>query len=192
MHALVRTLALALLLVVGSAHADPKAELHQAFTRFLAAKSFRAELSDLDRQRTVAHMEFVAPDRYRVQVEGAPGDQVIIGDTVYMTMNGQTMRVPVPAAGMTRHYRDPDVLAQTERNVHVERVGSDRIDGEAASVYHYTVDAPHPADVKLWISDKSGLPLQMQTTGTAMGQTHHTQIRYRDYDDASIRIEAPN
>ena len=76
----------------GVAGAAPKDELHDAFVKFLQAKSFRATITDLGKGQQVSSMEFVAPDRYRMNMPGGPS-QLIIGDAMYMDMDGQVMRM---------------------------------------------------------------------------------------------------
>jgi hypothetical protein len=48
------------------------------------------------------------------------------------------------------------------------------------------------SDAKTWISTKTGLPIQIESTGTFMGHAATTRIRYSGFDDPSIRIGAPN
>jgi hypothetical protein len=50
---------------------------------------------------------------------------------------------------------------------------------------------PRKSDAKTWISQKTGLPLQ-ESTGSRMGHTSTTRIRYSNFDDPSIHIDAPN
>ena len=62
--AVVFALALA---AVAPAHAGPKEDLHNAFTKFLAQTSFRGTMaSTMAGKATTSTVEFVAPDRYRV------------------------------------------------------------------------------------------------------------------------------
>ena len=50
--------------------------------KFLAARSFHASMHMEGAQTMTNEMDFVAPDRYRMQMTA--GTQVIIGDTMYM------------------------------------------------------------------------------------------------------------
>jgi hypothetical protein len=183
--------ALALGLACSAADAAPKDDLHAAFAKFLQAKSFRATVTDVKSGEALSSMEYVAPDRYRVKPAKGPAS-LIVGDTMYIDMDGKPTPMPVPGVGkMVAQYRNADFLAEIERGMAVEALGDDRVDGEAAKVYAYTVTRPIKADAKAWISQKSGLPIQIESTGSFMGHTSTTRVRYSDFDDPSIRIDAP-
>ena len=172
--------------------AAPKDELHDAFTKFLQAHSFRATATDMKKGEQISTMEFVAPDRYRVQPARGP-QSVIVGDTMYMDMNGKLTPMPVPGVGkMVAQYRNQDFLHEVESGMTVQSAGDDTVDGEAAKVYTYTVTKPVKSDAKTWISAKTGLPIQTESTGTFMGHTSTTRIRYSGFNDPSIKIDVPN
>ena len=71
--------------------------------KFLAASSFHASMHMEGAQTMTNEMDFVAPDRYRMQMTA--GTQVIIGDTMYMETRGKRMQVPLPA-GTISQWRD--------------------------------------------------------------------------------------
>ncbi|MCF7221526.1 LolA family protein [Marilutibacter chinensis] len=171
-----------------TALADPRDELHAAYGKFLDADRFRATVSDASDGSQLTEMEFVAPDRYRIRLPGGPS-QLVIGNTLYMEMDGRTMKLPMPAGDLTRQYRDRDALK--EQDLAVEALGGDSVDGEPAQVYRYTTTRHGKADVRTWISEHSGLPLQIETTGGSGDRQRTVRIRYRDFDDPSIRIDAP-
>ena len=182
---------LALALCCGIANAAPKDDLHAAFAKFLKVQSFRATITDLEKGEQVSSMEFVAPDRYRMKITDGP-TQLIVGDAMYMDMDGQLMRVPVPSVGkLTAQYRNEESLREMEGNMTVQALPDATLDGEPAKAYAYTVTEPVKANVKTWVSVKSGLPIQVESSGRFMGIKSTTRIRYSDFNDASIRIEAP-
>jgi hypothetical protein len=182
---------LLLSLSCGIAHAAPKDELHDAFVKFLQSKSFRATITDLKKGEQVSSMEFVAPDRYRMTIAGGT-TQVIVGDAMYMDMNGQMMRVPVPGvAKLTAQYRNEAFLRQVEGGMAVQALPDEAVDGEPAKVFAYTVTEPVKADAKTWVSRSSGLPIQTDSSGSYMGVKSTTRVRYSSFDDPSIVIEAP-
>ena len=182
---------LALTLCCGIAHAAPKDELHAAFAKFLKVDSFRATVTDLKQGQPVSTMEFVAPDRYRMKTADGTS-QLIIGDAMYMDMNGQMMRVPVPGvAKLTAQYRNEEALREMEGNMAVQALPDAVVDGEPTKAYAYRVTEPVKADVKTWISVKTGLPIQVESSGRFMGIQSTTRIRYSDFGDPAIRIEAP-
>jgi hypothetical protein len=186
-----RTAAFAFAFVTATAWAGPREDLHDAFAKFLHAHSFRATVTDVKDGSVVSSMEFVAPDRYRVKPAKAP-QTLIVGDTMYIDMGGRMTAVPVPGvARMVGQYRNGEMLSEFESGMTVQAVGEDTVDGAPARVYAYTVTKPMDAKAKAWISVATGLPIQIESTGTAMGRTSTTRIRYTDFDDASIRIEKP-
>lgn len=184
--------ALLLALACPLAVATPKDDLHESFAKFLKLRSFRASIIDLGTKEPTSRMEFVAPDRYRMVANGAP-QSVVIGNTMYMDMGGQFMPVPVPGLDkMIGQYRNPQFLRDLESGMEVKMLGEESIDGEPARVYAYTVTQPVRSQSKSWISQRSGLPIQTDSTATVMGRTVNTRVRYSGFDDASIRIDAPN
>ncbi len=183
--------ALALGLACSAAGAAPKDELHAAFAKFLQAKSFRASVTDVKNGGVVSTMEFVAPDRYRIKPAKGP-QSLVVGDTMYLDMNGKLIPMPVPGIGeKVAQYRNKDFLAEVESGMTVQALGDETVDGEPAKVYAYTVTKPLKSDAKTWISQKSGLPIQIESTGSFMGHTATTRVRYSGFDDPSIRIDAP-
>lgn len=176
----------------GTAVAGPKEDLHDAFVRFLAVKSFRANVTDVNKGQQISTMTFVAPDRYQI-VTGSDGmRQTIIGDDAYTVIEGRTMKLPVPVGKIVGQYRNPSTLKQLEKGMSVTPAGSDSVDGELADAYTYTITEPMKADVKVWISQKSGLPIQIESQGRFMGVKSTTRVKYYDFDDGSIRIDSPN
>lgn len=194
MHPNLRFVLLALLLALAAAPfatAGPREELQAAFVKFLAAKSFRATLFDPGRGQALGELEFVAPDRYRIRMAGDGPTQVVIGDTLYMDMGGRSMKLPVPAGEITAKYRDRGVLDRLRRDLEVTALGSERVDGEPARIYRYATTEGGRATVKTWVSEASGMPLQFETSGAEAGVRQTVRVRYRDYDDPSIRIDPP-
>lgn len=177
------------LVLAAPACAAPKDAVHAAFAKFLAAKSFHATVTNAATGEKVSDLAFVAPDRYQLHSAHGP-DVTIVGDDAWMNMNGQSMKVPMPIGKMVAQYRNDKTLTQLD-NANVTEVGSDTVDGAAAHVYHYTLTEPMKADVKLWVGDKSGLPLQIESQGSFMGKSGTTRVRYSDFDDAAIEVAAP-
>jgi outer membrane lipoprotein-sorting protein len=174
--------------VAASAWAAPKETVHDAFAKFLAAKSFRATVTDAKSGEQISEMEFVAPDRYHMRSGKGP-ETIIIGDAAYMNMNGQLMKMPIPVGKIVGQYRNESM--QKFENIVVTDLGVDNVGGEAAHRYGYTVTEPAKADVKLWISDRTGMPLQIESQGTFMGHASTARVRYSDFNDPSISIAAP-
>jgi len=191
-HPLLSACALAAVLVAPFAGAAPKDELHEAFAKFLAARSFHADVTNLANGEKVSSMDFVAPDRYRVQPARGPA-QVVVGDTIYMDMGGKLTPMPVPGvAKMVAQYRNPEFTREIENGMSVQALPDASVDGEPARVYAYTITQPAKGDAKAWVSLKSGLPIQVESTGSFMGHTATTRVRYSHYDDASIHVDTPD
>jgi len=178
------------LAIAGSAWAGPKENLHDAFTKFLAAKSFRATVTDVKNGEQLSMMEFVAPDRYRMHAKNGP-QTIIVGDDAWMDMNGRMMKMPIPVGKMISQYHNEGPLRQMESGLTVTDLGSDGVDGEPAHAYSYAVTEPVKSDVKVWIGDKTGMPLQLESQGSFMGKATTTRIHYSDFNDPSIAIAAP-
>jgi outer membrane lipoprotein-sorting protein len=183
-------LSLLALAIAGSAWAGPKESLHDAFSKFLAAKSFRATVTDVNKGEQLSTMEFVAPDRYHMHSGKAP-DTIIVGDGAWMNMNGNMMKMPIPVGKIIAQYRNESMLRQMESGLTVTDLGSDSVSGEPAHTYRYTATEPMKSDVKVWIGDKTGLPLQIESQGSFMGKATTTRVHYSDYNDPAIVISAP-
>jgi hypothetical protein len=176
----------------GIASAGPREDLHMAFSKFLVQTSFRGDIvGNMAGHSSHSTIEFQAPDHVRVTTDGRP-PVVMIGNTMYMEMNGHAMKVPMPAGNPMTQYRDASLLAQLERGMLVEDLGLDSVGGMPAHKYRYTVDKPQPSTSLVWVSIKSGLPMQLQTSRAVMGKPVDTIIRYDRFGDASIKISAPN
>ncbi len=185
-------LALALALP-GLAAAAPRDELHAAYTRFLAAHSFRASVTDVNKGQQLSTLDFVAPDRYHIRNGQGEMEQILIGDDAYTLLNGERVKLPMPikVGRIVSQYRNRDTLEELTRDLDVTALGEETVDGQVAKVYTYTQTRPARADVKVWIGVASGLPLQLESQGRFLGVKSTTRLRYYDYDDTAIRVSAP-
>lgn len=188
-----RVLAIAALLALiallpAAASADARQDLHASYRKMMALKAFRTTLVDLSTGKAAMTMEFQAPDRYRLTIPGQP-PQLIIGDTMVMTMNGQTMRVPLPKDSLPK-VRNEEGLRELERGSLVESAGSGTVGGQAAKIYRHTTQVKgKPAQTLVWVGVTSGLPLQIETRGAKGGKD--MRLLYSDFDSAKIRIVEP-
>jgi hypothetical protein len=184
---------LVLLVLSASAGAAPRDELHAAYTRFLAATSFRATVTDVNKGQQLSSMHFVAPDRYHIQNGQGQMEQVLIGDDAYTLIDGRRVKLPMPikVGRIVGQYRNQAALDELARDLDVTALGEDSVDGTPARVYAYTQTEPARADVKVWVGIASGLPIQLESEGRFMGVKSKTRLRYYDYNDASIRVTAP-
>lgn len=169
---------------------NPREEVIAAMRKLMDARSYRAQMrhSGGPRGAMTNTVDFVAPDRFRMEMAGI-GTQYVIGDTMTMTMQGRTVQVPMPEGTITQ-WRDPGNFRGAEASMTAEALGSDAVDGIQARKYLVHHTAPKPADITLWIG-ADGLPLQMQVSGDASGQAVTTTVRYSRINDPGIAIEAP-
>lgn len=168
---------------------SPREAVRASMQAFMQVRSYHATMTfDTSRGIQVNELDFVAPDRYRMQMAGM-GTQLVIGDTMYMSMQGRTMQVPMPK-GTAGQWRAPGNFAEAEAGMSAEALGGEDVDGVSARKYvaHHTI--PKPADVTLWIGPDE-LPLKMQVKGEEKGQPVTTTIRYSRFNDPSIVIEPP-
>jgi hypothetical protein len=129
-------------------------------------------------------MDFVAPDRYRMKTP--MGTQYVIGDTMYMTMNGRTMKMALPK-GQIANYRDPAQFEANKATMTVEALGRDTIDGQSARKFLIRNTQPRPSESTIWVNG-DGYPLRIEVVGQQAAQV---SIRYSRFNDPAIRIDAP-
>jgi len=183
-------LPLLLLLLPAPVAADPRQTLSEAWTKFLAVESFRATITNLDDGKQMATMEFQAPNRYRIHTAGGPSI-VVIGDDGYMDMGGRVMKVPLPVEKMTAQYRDESVLERLQEDMVIEDLGTETLHGERMRKLRYVQTKPEKSDTTAWISSKTGLIAQLESTsGSGRGQAR-MQMRYTNYNDPAIDIQPP-
>lgn len=199
-------LPLLLALAPAAARADDAREvLFKAWQAFLAVKSFRAEIQLLEPSRSTTHLEFQAPDRYRVSIVNGP-TTVVIGDSGYMQIGGRTMKLPMAMDSLTAQYRDEAFLRRLQEGMVVEDLGEDSLDGEPVRKFRYVQAVAPPsampgapaaaqgggeATTVAWVSRKTRLILRLDVTSQMGGQATRSEIRYSDFNSAAIRIQPP-
>lgn len=181
---------LLLALAAGPARADARDEVMAATAKFMAARSYQVTMTMAgaqNAQKTTSRIDFVAPDRYRMQMP--MGTQYIIGDTMIMNMQGRTMRVPMGKGTMTQ-WRDPASVTKNAEKLAVTALGVETLEGKPARKYRMlNRDEPGTESV-MWIGG-NGYPLQIVVNGKAMGRASTTTIRYSRFNDPTIRVEPP-
>lgn len=170
--------------------ASPKDAIKASMDRFLALHSYHASMEFSGGPGgAMGHndIDFVAPDRYRMVMP--MGTQFIIGDTMYMHVQGRTMKVPMPK-GTLSQWRDPARLAEAEEGMTVQAQGSDTIDGVATSKYLVHHEKPQPTDVTMWINGDD-LPVRIQVGSLVKGKAMTSTINYSRFDDPTIKVDPP-
>jgi outer membrane lipoprotein-sorting protein len=99
--------------------------------------------------------------------------------------------MPIPVGKLISQYRNEGTLRQMESGITVTDLGADSVGGEPAHAYHYTITEPAKADVKMWMGDRTGMPVQLESQGSFMGHSATTRIHYSDFNDPSIQVAAP-
>lgn len=155
--------------------------------KFLAARSFHASMDMQGALPMTVEMDFVAPDRYRMVMPQTT--QVIVGDTMYMQVEGKTMKVPLPDGTLAK-WRDPLQLQQAKSTMQVTALGAERIDGGTARKFLVRHGPPDHAEMTYWING-DGLPVQLVHSGATASGPYSMTIRYSRFDDAAISIDAP-
>ncbi len=184
---LVSTFLLASVAACGGAVATPAAEVQAAMDKFAGARSYQATMTHDGPARATNTGYYVAPDRFRLEQQGTT--QVAIGDTLHVTVRGETKQLPAPPELLAK-WRDPANLRQQPATLEVESLGAEAVDGKPATKYLVEHGEPRPARSLVWVG-ADGWPLQLQVSGMSNGQSITTTIRYSRYDDPDIRIDAP-
>ncbi len=167
---------------------SPKEQVSRIMDTFLAAKSYHVTMTTTAPKGDLSlDMDFVAPDRYRMKTP--MGTQYVIGDTMYMTMNGRTMKMALPK-GQVSSYREPARFAEHQATMTVEALGSDAVDGQPATKYLVRNTQPQPGESTMWVG-ADGYPLKIEVKGTPNGQVARTTIRYSRFNDPTIKVEPP-
>jgi len=162
-----------------------KDEIGKVMDAFLAVKSYHVDMTTATPKGDMAmDMDFVAPDRYRMKTP--MGTQYVIGDTMYMTMNGRTVKTALPK-GQIANYRDPAQFEANKATMTVEALGHDTIDGQRARKFLVRNTQPRPSESTIWVNG-DGYPLRIEVVGQ---QAARVSIRYSRFNDPAIRIDPP-
>ncbi len=173
----------------GAAGNDTRAleEVQASMQRFLEARSFHAVMQVEGATTMRNQLDFVAPDRYRMVM--AAGTQVIIGDTMYMEMEGKRLQVPLPK-GTLAQWRDPLRIREGTARLRVERLGEETVDGQPATRYRIHHAEAESGDFLYWVGDDH-LPVQIRQSGQAEGRPYTMTLLYSRFNDPGIDIQAP-
>lgn len=185
-------LAVPLSLLAAAAWAGPKEDMQALSLKFLALRSYHVTMESSDARMPKMQMDFVAPNRYRMQMP--MGTQYVIGDTMYMSVNGRTMKVPMNK-GTVSGWRDSDRVFRNLDQTRVEALGTELLNGRPTKKYRMTQSGmtqsgKTPGTSLVWVGG-DGYPVQVETTGTARGKNTTMTIHYSRFNDPAIRIDPP-
>jgi hypothetical protein len=173
-----------------AANQTPAEAVLTSITHFLAARSFHASVRMDGPQPQHMELDFVAPDRYRVQMP--QGSSIIIGDTLYLgdaDKKGKTL----PQLGKQfAQWRDPLLLDGHDDELKVEALGEDSLDGQPARKYRVRHANVEQEGILYWIS-RDGLPLRIVRTGQTPPQaaTVTVTLDYSRFNDPTLVITPP-
>ena len=176
------------LLAAVAAWAGPKEDMKALSVKFLALRSYHVSMTNSDKRMPKMEMDVVAPNRYRMTMP--MGTQYVIGDTMYMTIDGRTMKIPMPKGTMTQ-WRESDRAFREVDQMRIEALGMETVNGKPAKKYRMTQTARKPATTSLIWVGMNGYPLKMQTTGSTGKQANTMTVHYSRFNDPSIKVEPP-
>jgi len=177
-------------LPTAAAPADPAQALLAATRRFANLRSFHAEMilhGARAGQVTRARLDFVAPDRYRI--EGAGGVQTVIGDTFFLQGEDRIQQVPVPP-GLLAQWRSPLPPDADLHGMAVEDRGAVVLDDVPTRHYLVNGRAGSGETLQYWIG-ADGLPRQIQRDGFNGDQPFRLTLRYTRLDDPTLQVPLP-
>lgn len=166
--------------------AEPAHAVLAASERLAGLRSFHAEL-DLQgaAQPVRSAMDFVAPDRFRVQTPA--GLQTIIGDTMFLQAGSAIQQVPTPP-GLMEQWRSPLPKDAPAAGLQAEDLGRQSLDG--VDTRHYRLLGEAGERLEYWVDDQ-GLPRQIVRSGSNQGRPYQLRLRYSRFNDPTLRIERP-
>ena len=169
---------------------SPREAVIASMHKLMDARSYHVsmKMSGGPKGMMANEMDFVAPDRFRVQMEGV-GTQTIIGDTMHMSMQGRSMKMPMPKDA-TKQWRDPETFKQAEAGMTAEGMGSDAVDGISAQKFSVRQTVPSASEYTMWIGS-DGLPLQVRMNTDIDGGPATMTMRYSRINDPTLSIDAP-
>ena len=159
-----------------------------AMTAQLEAPQLRSSVTmDIDGETSTSIIDYVAPDRFRVQNETS--EIIVIGDTTYQNDGNGWDILEVNMAAIINQYRNASILEKiTLSNLQV--LTDETLDGKPCTVYSYTQDFEGiVSEDKLWVEKSTGLPLKLESQGDVLGTASRSVTLY-DYD-SGLEIAAP-
>ncbi|MCC7249719.1 MAG: hypothetical protein IT473_13940 [Lysobacter sp.] len=176
------------LLVSGSALAGPKEDMVAMSKKFLALRSYHATMINSDKRAPKTEMDFVAPDRYRIAMPPM-GEQYMIGDTMYMTVEGRIMRIPMPKGTMTQ-WREPTRAFREVEKMQIEALGQETLNGKPTKKYRFSQAGTPTVSTLIWVG-ADGYPVKMETSGSTGKRASTVTVLYSRFNDPSIKIDLP-
>ncbi len=171
----------------GIAQAGARDDVEASMQKFVAAKSWHATMQVEGKRPMTNVLDFTAPDRYRIKLSGM-GTQYIIGDSMIISMQGHTMKVPMPK-GTLSNYRDPLQIHENAKSITAEALGKDTVDGKSTRKYRIHNQKEPDSDMLMWISNDN-YPVQIKVNDKGKSANTVT-FHYSRFNDPTIRVQAP-
>jgi hypothetical protein len=180
---------------------DPKAAVIQVLTAMQNSGPYRVTTTIVSDDTTMEMTgEVIPPDKMHTQtaVGDQPMEMVMIGAQSWMKMGEDWQEMPGGAALTVEQALGFSVDELDKMITDAAYVGVEPLNGVDAAVYTFTNDTSKSealkdmnviSRVKLWVNTGSGLPIQQEIAGEAMG-VKSTSTQVIEFDD-SITIEPP-
>jgi hypothetical protein len=177
---LIRMLVLLAVAVPLAVFADAYSDLLNVQTAFQHAKSWHAD-EHLSNGRLVA-IDFVAPDRWRIQP--SPGVvELVIHDDFYVVRKGHATKLPFSGGMMRKLIQDAGFSVQDDVKQSARDLGTQTLDHQRVHAYSYTTRG---VPVTLYVGANS-LPVETVVNNNDKSMT---TIKYSQFN-APISIQAP-
>jgi hypothetical protein len=172
---------------------DALALVTNAMAAQVAGGPYRAT-TEVNSEGTVTEMisEVVPPDKIHVTIGGGNMEIILFEGTVWSRTAGAPWAQMGSPEMMQGIFDTINGQINDTTLTNVQYVGSEPVFGVQTDIYTFTNTLPDSditSDVKLWISQESGLPVRLESTNVAGGVTS-TVVQTIEYD-SSITVEAP-
>lgn len=172
---------------------DPKADVVSASKKFVDLPFFTAKMEGTGQTEIKSQVEYAAPDKYHIKYLGGTGagmEIIYIGKDSYMKTGDKWSKMPGGGTSIPT-LRDSFTEAGLKTLTDVKFDGEDTIDGKPAMAYSYKNVTPvgaYPFTSKIWLDQKTGLPLRIYVE-YSNGQLKNMTVNYDT--ESPVSIDAP-
>jgi hypothetical protein len=172
---------------------DPRSDVIDASKKFIALPFFTANMEGTGQSEIKSQVEYVAPDKFHIKYLGGVGagmEMIMIGKDSYMKNGDKWAKMP-GNGGNIPNLRDSFTEEGLKSLTDAKFEGEDTIDGRPAMAYSYKNVTPvgsYPFTSKMWVSQKTGVPLRIYVE-YGNGVLKNMTVNYDT--DTPVTIEAP-
>ena len=176
-----------------SGGSDPRADVVEASKKFLALPFFTAKMEGTGQTEIKSQVEYAAPDKFHIKYLGGTGvgmEIIYIGKDSYMKSGDKWSKMPGSGTNIP-NLRDSFTEEGLKTLSDVKFDGEDTIDGKPAMAYSYKNVTPvgaYPFTSKIWLSQKTGVPLRIYVE-YSNGALKNMTVNYDT--ESPVSIEAP-